>query len=350
MFHAIRGRKSLPIRHQNILSYKNTLYAFVFPTLLRVPHPSDTSKEILSLLSVMATNTMANTISPALPAYGLPRNAQESVRLNGQHDVYTTNMGFLLHPTIEAALLESAAAGPVAVADVATGTGIWMLETSIQLPDSVRFVGLDISDVQFPQPGSYPDNCSFRTLNILEPIPADLQDQFDVAHIRLLTCGLRSDQWATVARNVLQLLKHGGWLQWTEADGTTSAAVQSVPEASIERALKFREAMIAAAKRAGRFNEDVSSLNHVIASAGFTEVRRCIFSSDRVPEMREKASRLAKGAGDGALAMLAKNDPGAIGMTAEEVRKLSKGCDEDFMDARAYLRWNIVTAIGRKPL
>jgi chemotaxis methyl-accepting protein methylase len=61
-------------------------------------------------------------------------------------------------------------------------------------------------------------NVSFSTMNILDPVPESLHNKFDVLHLRLLVLGLPKDTWTQAARNLQQMLKPGGWLQWEEAD------------------------------------------------------------------------------------------------------------------------------------
>lgn len=65
--------------------------------------------------------------TPVADTYGLTRNKSESARLNAQHDVWKTNVGFLLHPRIASSLGKSPRIG-----DLGTGTGVWILELADQ--------------------------------------------------------------------------------------------------------------------------------------------------------------------------------------------------------------------------
>lgn len=73
----------------------------------------------------------SNTIherTPVVDSYGLTRDKTESARLNAQHYVWKTNIGFLLHPLIASSV------GPAPrIGDIGTGTGIWILELADQL-------------------------------------------------------------------------------------------------------------------------------------------------------------------------------------------------------------------------
>jgi methylase of polypeptide subunit release factors len=60
---------------------------------------------------------------PSADTYGLGRDTKESSRLEGQHVVWKTNFGFLLHPRIAKSIPSDARIG-----DVGTGTGAWILD------------------------------------------------------------------------------------------------------------------------------------------------------------------------------------------------------------------------------
>ena len=66
--------------------------------------------------------------TPVVDSYGLTRDKTESARLNAQHEVWKTNIGFLLHPHIASSLGKAPRIG-----DVGTGTGIWILELASQI-------------------------------------------------------------------------------------------------------------------------------------------------------------------------------------------------------------------------
>jgi methylase of polypeptide subunit release factors len=76
---------------------------------------------------------MPSANGSAPDTYGLTRNARESARLNEQHKVWATNIGFLLHPRVVATLPEDAL-----IADVGTGTGAWMLDLAAQAKQAGR--------------------------------------------------------------------------------------------------------------------------------------------------------------------------------------------------------------------
>jgi hypothetical protein len=111
--------------------------------------------------------------------YVLNRGNFSSLRLTHQHFLWRDHLGWNLHPTIltsiDASASKSSAAGSntnadaddqsdshptLAVADVACGNGLWLMQES-QSPDyppGTKFYGFDISDTQFPSPATIPSN------------------------------------------------------------------------------------------------------------------------------------------------------------------------------------------------
>ncbi|KAL4747552.1 hypothetical protein BDW72DRAFT_182562 [Aspergillus terricola var. indicus] len=54
--------------------------------------------------------------------------------------------------------------------------------------------------------------------DIRADVPDTLRGVYDIVHIRLLSFVLQDDEIERVARNVMQLLKPGGYIQWGEPD------------------------------------------------------------------------------------------------------------------------------------
>jgi SAM-dependent methyltransferase len=103
------------------------------------------------------------------------------------------------------------------IADVATGTGVWALDIAQQMPHA-EVVGLDISDQQFPASWTLPSNLSLRLYDLLQQVPADLQGQFDVVHVRLLLVAGPSVDKSIFIDRFRSLLRPGGWLQWDDLE------------------------------------------------------------------------------------------------------------------------------------
>ncbi|KAL8727029.1 MAG: hypothetical protein Q9166_006327 [cf. Caloplaca sp. 2 TL-2023] len=166
-------------------------------------------------------------------AYMLPRNIQESRRLDAQHEyMRALSYGHLIHSSIPARQLH-------AVADVATGTGVWLrhLAEDPALPRSAArqdpsFVGFDISKEQFPPTQSLPPHVKLVVHDMVEPFPAEYHERFDLVNVRLVSYAIKGSNLDRVVRNVIQLLRPGGYLQWQETDASDSWAHPETPTAT----------------------------------------------------------------------------------------------------------------------
>ena len=140
----------------------------------------------------------------------LDRSSSAACRLNYQSYLWRTQLGFYLHPSIPS--LKDGAR----IADVATGTGAWMLGLAREKTAQVRMDGMDINLAQAPPKQWLPPNINLRAWDIFEDVPEDLVGQFDIVHVRLVLLVVKNKNAACVLENLRRLLKPGGYLQWDE--------------------------------------------------------------------------------------------------------------------------------------
>ncbi|KAK5098800.1 hypothetical protein LTS08_006178 [Lithohypha guttulata] len=101
------------------------------------------------------------------------------------------------------------------IADVATGNGVWAAEVAREYPHAL-VLGLDISDAQYSPKWTWGRNLGFDLYDLLQDVPAHLQGQFDVVHVRLiLAAGPKVDKNIFIDR-FRKLLRPDGWLQWDD--------------------------------------------------------------------------------------------------------------------------------------
>ena len=149
--------------------------------------------------------------------YALSRDYLASVRLNLQHHLWSENFGYMMHPAIPCDKID------LAIADIGTGTGIWLLEVSRHLlSPSPLLYGLDISGDQFPRLEWLPPNIKFLELDALDPEgpPADMAEAFDIVHIRLFIAIVKNNDPTVLLDYCYKLLKQGGYLQWDEHEAS----------------------------------------------------------------------------------------------------------------------------------
>ncbi|KAJ5124451.1 S-adenosyl-L-methionine-dependent methyltransferase [Penicillium bovifimosum] len=162
--------------------------------------------------------------------YRLNRDVLASTRLNLQHYIWKESMGYVLHPSIK--LPDS----DVFIADIGTGTGIWLHDLSRQFPNA-QFHGFDISEEQYPAPGFLPSNVRLSYLDILKEIPSEYVGKYDVVHARLLVQVV--NQAGGDPRP--QCKEPGGYLQWEEPndDAGNRKLVKADPSNSTEHTEKL---------------------------------------------------------------------------------------------------------------
>ncbi|KAI1075742.1 S-adenosyl-L-methionine-dependent methyltransferase [Whalleya microplaca] len=144
--------------------------------------------------------------------YVFTRDYADNNRINSQHYLWCELYGYHIHPKIP---IKDA---NVRVADVGTGTGIWLRDVGARLPKSVQLEGLDISFKAAPPPEWLSSNVRLRYWNIREPVPDELLGAYDIVHIRNFSFVLKDDEIDSVLGRLIQITKLGGYLQWAEPD------------------------------------------------------------------------------------------------------------------------------------
>ncbi|KAJ8121264.1 hypothetical protein ONZ43_g2243 [Nemania bipapillata] len=162
------------------------------------------------------------------PEYVFTRDYVDRNRLNLQHYLWVEQFGYYIHPHIPPP-------GPQhRIADIGTGTGVWLMDLSARLPATVRLEGLDVSLAATTPAGWVPSNVSFREWNIKQEPPEDLIEQYDIIHVRFLLFVLLDDEIPGVLQRLMKLLKPGGHLQWEESDVSSARIEKTQPDNKIE--------------------------------------------------------------------------------------------------------------------
>ncbi|KAJ5946124.1 hypothetical protein N7454_002963 [Penicillium verhagenii] len=163
--------------------------------------------------------------------YLLGRDLYGSMRLDAQHLLWKLYKGYDLHPAISAT-------DDMKIAEIGTGTGIWLLDVASQVSKNAQLDGFDLSEDQFPHRSAWPENVTFRTLDAFGEVPEGLVHKYDVVHLRFWCCVVRNNDPSGLIRHAERLLSKqepinaydkgllkrsgitepGGYLQWEDAD------------------------------------------------------------------------------------------------------------------------------------
>ena len=152
-------------------------------------------------------------MTSAKEAYMLPRNPAETVRLNSQHAfLHQLAHGQFIHSSIPPSDIHS-------VADVGTGTGIWLQElaatNTLQCDEAfggrsiggVEYVGFDISAAQFPSDGAMvEEGIKFVVHDAAKSFPVRYHGKFDLVNVRLLSYAVKAEELRSVVENVVEIM------------------------------------------------------------------------------------------------------------------------------------------------
>lgn len=194
--------------------------------------------------------------------YILKRDFTASVRLNCQHYIWLQELGYHIHPSIP---LSSLGQNP-RIADVATGTGAWLLEVARSHP-TATCDGFDISLAQTPPALWLPKNVSFYQWNMFEPPAAQLLHSYDIVHIRLVNLVIANKDPVGTIRNLAALLKPNGYIQWDEIDISDTVIAHAAGDGGKVDAIRKMDGLM---KGHGSF-EWVLKLPEIMKENGFEE-------------------------------------------------------------------------------
>ncbi|KAI1325558.1 S-adenosyl-L-methionine-dependent methyltransferase [Xylariaceae sp. FL0255] len=169
------------------------------------------------------------------PEYVFTRDFVDNNRINLQHYQWVQLFGYHIHPDIPIV-------GPQhRIADVGTGTGVWLADISTRLPASVQLDGLDISFKATPPPQWLPSNISLLEWDIKQPVPDHLIGQYDIVHIRLFIFVLLNEEVSGILAKLFKLLKPGGYLQWSETDISSVRITRAQPDSKVDATSRLVE-------------------------------------------------------------------------------------------------------------
>ncbi|KAL9093259.1 MAG: hypothetical protein Q9165_004000 [Trypethelium subeluteriae] len=182
-------------------------------------------------------------------------------RLNYMHWMLKAICGYLLHPKVPRGSLQG-----IRVADVGTGSGIWLLELAEELPTTSTLEGFDISGQQYPPPEWWASNMKLMEHDAFKPFPQQYIGAYDVVNARFLLTLIRSPEAVPFLENLVTLLsmiacslnlvcvysslrnallpEPGGYIQWIEPQFYSAQTKASNPEASSGGVVRHLEALM----------------------------------------------------------------------------------------------------------
>lgn len=187
-------------------------------------------------------------------------------RLNIQFYLWKNSLAFNLHPSIP--IPHTHGSPPLRIADLACGTGIWLLDLPCELPEPAVLDGFDIDLSKAPPAQWLPNNVTVHNWDILSPVPEHLVGRYDIVHLRLLILVVQHSDPVPIIQNAYRMLKPGGYIQWDDLnypDTHVSKANPGADTPAFDRLLQF--------VRSNGRHDWVLSLPGILERNGFTDAR-----------------------------------------------------------------------------
>ncbi|OAX79836.1 hypothetical protein ACJ72_05842 [Emergomyces africanus] len=273
--------------------------------------------------------------------YLLIRTRAESERLDIQHHAFQKNMGFLLHPAIPQQ-------DHMRVADIGTGTGVWLRDLAETLPKTCIFDGFDISLDQVPDIELLPTDINYYLQDALSPFPAEFLGQYDVVHVRLLVLGLKVDEWERAIRNLMTLLRKGGYLQWTDIEPLEGTVVPGIPGSNVDGANRFLEQFKKAVSIQVKSGKNVAELRSHFEKCGLKDCKEDLVALDNPEYQSVVNANFVKAMEHIMQAASVVADQVDYALPMDEISRLRESAVKTLESTKSKMRWDLYIVIGRR--
>lgn len=270
---------------------------------------------------------------------------REAARLHIQDWIWRTLLGCQIRPTIYEKL---AAKRPpeVNIVDVGTGNCIWLLSASIANPQW-SFTGLDVSSAMFPPAHEMPDNVRLDgNCDVFGQFAPDMYQKFDMVHVRAFGAIVKFGNPEPLTKNLIKLLKPGGFIQWDDIDLTSFAVHGQNPSTPIADSAFFWEKWHGMNKNMDLAYSWVPHIAQTVAKTGFE-----IIEDLRLPDLPALHTAWTENlflALESVGRTLPARDASLMGTEEEYWERYRKMAVE--IEKGAHLRGNAFCVVGRKPL
>ncbi|KAF0459116.1 S-adenosyl-L-methionine-dependent methyltransferase [Gigaspora margarita] len=112
------------------------------------------------------------------------------------------------------------------ILDIGCGSGLWAIDMGLNHPSS-SIIAIDIDPSKFPSKDQCPPNVCFLTCNAIYGIPFP-QNTFDFVNISMMWSAFTEAQWILIIKDLVRVLKHNGWIEFTEPDPTLRNGVKNL--------------------------------------------------------------------------------------------------------------------------
>ncbi|KAI4177458.1 MAG: hypothetical protein LQ343_000439 [Gyalolechia ehrenbergii] len=111
------------------------------------------------------------------------------------------------------------------MADIGSGSCIWPIDLLQELPFAFSVDAIDVSLEQCPTRSWLPNNINLIIHDAYQPFPEHMIGKYDLVHVQNFLCVWRDEKSKDLVRNLLALLKPGGFIQWSEQDPAANRVI-----------------------------------------------------------------------------------------------------------------------------
>ncbi|KAK0121905.1 hypothetical protein ONS95_010181 [Cadophora gregata] len=268
--------------------------------------------------------------------YNFGPDEEEIYRLTIQHELFKSAYSALILAPI------NLSQPGLKILDSATADGLWLRELQPSLATPHSLVGTDINPNFFPHTPT--DDITLKVQDITKPWPADWAGQYDLVHSRNGLAGCGSFPVSEALKNLIGLVKPGGWIQLVEM------SFEGVKDTS-GPLFEFKvllDAFFSAAKAQWNF---ANRLEGWLVEAGMVDVEVKISQMPygKACDDEETAKKSLESFRHGAIAVCgAARAMGVDGFASEQLDAFPGRLDKYLMEHRAEVP--VVCVWGRKPL
>ncbi|KAI0812053.1 hypothetical protein GGR55DRAFT_640238 [Xylaria sp. FL0064] len=190
---------------------------------------------------------------------------------------------------------------------------------------------------------------------MLLPFPLSEIGVYDIVAVRFISSATTRADWAHTIKNLIKLLKPGGWLQWIDscnfalynsAAGTSRAACQEIYDGL--EPLRSKDDVVI-----GLMMREPNNVRRedVFRELGLVDVHEDVFSTDKLQDpglqLRDKGTRNIVSCYIGCLEELVEVE--GSGWSKERIERLREEAMRE-IDKGVYHTLDQVCIVGRKPL
>ncbi|EGC41500.1 conserved hypothetical protein [Histoplasma capsulatum var. duboisii H88] len=217
----------------------------------------------------------------------------------------------------------------------------WLRDLAKELPKTCRLDGFDISLEQLPDSARFPSDINYHVQDILAPFPVEFLRQ-------LLVMGLKADEWERAIRNLGNILRPGGYLQWTDIAPFASSIVPGTPGCNVDDAKRYLEKFIEVISNYGKSGKSVTELYSHFKKCGLKDCTEDILFLDE-PEYKAVLNvNYVKVISHVLQAASSEAGPGSDALPMDQIVRLERLAMKNVQETNSSFLYKLYVVTGRR--